>query len=91
MKTKVKEFIYYYLRSMRLYYSFVTGVSTLAGVVAAIGSGAEWNGRVVFVLATGFLAWGVNQIFSDYCDREEDSLNAPPESEPDRLETIVFL
>ena len=51
MKTKVKEFIYYYLRSMRLYYSFVTGVSTLAGVVAAIGSGAEWNGRVVFVLA----------------------------------------
>lgn len=77
MKTKVKEFIYYYLRSMRLYYSFVTGVSTLAGVVAAMGRGAEWNGRVVFVLATGFLAWGVNQIFSDYCDREEDSLNAP--------------
>lgn len=77
MEFKVGEFIYYYLRSMRLYYGFVTGVATLAGVVAAVGRGAGWSFTVIFILSTGFLAWGVNQIFSDYCDRQEDALNAP--------------
>jgi len=25
----------------------------------------------------GFFAWGFNQIFSDWCDRKEDAINAP--------------
>ena len=74
-----KGFLYYYLRSMRLYYGFVTGTTTLAGVVLAraFSHRADWNWRDAVVLTVGFLAWGVNQIFSDWCDRKEDKINAP--------------
>lgn len=64
---------------MRLYYCFVTGTTVLAGILC----GHEANEALRFVwrdailLTVGFLAWGVNQIFSDYLDRKEDSINAP--------------
>ena len=72
-------FLYYYLRSMRLYYCFVTGTTTLAGVVFAHAflNRNVWTWRDIAVLIVGFLAWGVNQIFSDWCDRHEDKINAP--------------
>ena len=73
-----KDFFYYYLRSMRLYYCFVTGMTTLAGTVMAHAfCGHPWGWQDAVVLTVGFLAWGVNQIFSDWCDRQEDSINAP--------------
>ena len=73
------RFLYFYLRSMRLYYCFVTGAATLAGVVTAhaYSSSIAWGLRDAAVLAIGFLAWGVNQIFSDWYDRKEDAVNAP--------------
>ncbi len=73
------RFLYFYLRSMRLYYCFVTGAATLAGVVTAhaYSSSIAWGLRDAAVLAIGFLAWGVNQIFSDWYDRREDAVNAP--------------
>lgn len=74
-----KGFLYYYLRSMRLYYGFVTGTMTLAGVMLAHTLFCQhvWTWRDAVVLTIGFLAWGVNQIFSDWCDRKEDKINAP--------------
>lgn len=77
----MKDFWYYYLRSMRLYYCFVTGTATLAGCIAARGVKSVhlpfWDWRDAAVLIIGFLAWGVNQIVSDWFDRKEDALNAP--------------
>jgi len=72
------KFLYYYLRSMRLYYCCVTGSATLAGIVVATGKrGMQWDWRTGIVLLIGFFAWGVNQIINDFCDRREDRINAP--------------
>ena len=82
------KFIYYYLRSMRLYYGFVTATTVLAGLCLAHGTYNElklswmlndfpWTLRDAGLLAMGFFAWGFNQIFSDWCDRKEDAINAP--------------
>ena len=66
---------------MRLYYCFVTGTATLVGCIAARGFESEhlpcWDWRDAAVLVIGFLAWGVNQIISDWFDRKEDAFNAP--------------
>ena len=74
------KFFYYYLRSMRLYYGFVTATTVLVGLClvrfGTRGAGA-WTVRDAALLAMGFLSWGFNQIFSDWCDRKEDAINAP--------------
>ena len=82
------KFIYNYLRSMRLYYGFVTATTVLVGLCLAHGTYNElklswtlndlpWTLRDAALLAMGFFAWGFNQIFSDWCDRKEDAINAP--------------
>lgn len=82
------KFLYYYLRSMRLYYGFVTATTMLAGLCLAHGTYNElklswtlddspWTLRDAGLIAMGFFAWGFNQIFSDWCDRKEDAINAP--------------
>lgn len=78
------RFLYYYVRSMRLYYGFVTATTVLAGLYRwhrfpAISDAGPfgWSLRDAALLAMGFLAWGFNQIFSDWCDRKEDAINAP--------------
>ena len=80
------RFLYTYLRSMRLYYGFVTATTVLAGLyywhwfgfrADAMGRPAGWTLRDAALLAMGFFAWGFNQIFSDWCDRKEDAVNAP--------------
>ncbi len=82
------KFLYYYLRSMRLYYGFVTATTVLAGLCLAHGTYNElklswtlndfpWTLRDAGLLAMGFFAWGFNQVFSDWCDRKEDAINAP--------------
>ena len=69
------KFVYYYLRSMRLYYGFVTGTTTLVGCLASGHPLAEGRTRILF--AMGFLAWGFNQIFSYWYDRTKDAVNTP--------------
>lgn len=59
----------------RLYYGFVTGTTTLVGCLASGHTLAE--GRTWLLFAMGFLAWGFNQIFSDWYDRTKDAINAP--------------
>ena len=80
------KFLYYYLRSMRLYYGFVTATTVLVGLYYWhwFGFRADsawrpvgWTLRATALIAMGFFAWGFNQIFSDWCDRNEDAINAP--------------
>ena len=79
----MKSFLYNYIRSMRLYYCFVTGTTVLVGMVLAldiasmVDYGKPTTTQQAVLLLVGFLAWGVNQIFSDYLDRKEDAINAP--------------
>lgn len=73
----MKRFLYYYLRSMRLYYCFVTGSATLTGIALARAAEPEWRWTDFLLLGIGFLAWGVNQIFNDYGNLAEDRINAP--------------
>ena len=78
------KFLYYYVRSMRLYYGFVTATTVLVGLChwhrfPALSDNGPfgWSLRDVVLLMMGFFAWGFNQIFSDWCDRKEDAVNAP--------------
>ena len=80
------KFLYYYVRSMRFYYGFVTATTVLAGLyywhwfgfrADAAWRSTGWTLRDAVLLAMGFFAWGFNQIFSDWCDRREDAINAP--------------
>ncbi|MBR6372111.1 MAG: UbiA family prenyltransferase [Victivallales bacterium] len=79
----MKLFLYNYIRSMRLYYCFVTGTTVLLGMTLAndiaqkSGQGRPTAMHQVLLLLVGFFAWGVNQVFSDYLDRKEDAINAP--------------
>ena len=68
-----------YIKSMRLYYAFVTGIAGWVGVAFYQFLAPEQveAGRNVLVLAMLFLAWGVNQIINDYLGLKEDRINAP--------------
>jgi geranylgeranylglycerol-phosphate geranylgeranyltransferase len=76
-----------YVRSMRLYYSFVTGVAGWLGVAYyeyLATNPASHTIEVVpppekklLILAILFLSWGVNQIVNDYLGLREDRINAP--------------
>ncbi len=81
------RFIGAYVRSMRLYYSFVTGIAGWIGVAyyehlagnpllrtIEVAPPAE---KKLVILAILFLSWGVNQIINDYLGLAEDRINAP--------------
>jgi geranylgeranylglycerol-phosphate geranylgeranyltransferase len=68
-----------YIKSMRLYYAFVTGIAGWVGV-----SFYQWlmpenvnYTRSALILVVLFLSWGINQIFNDYLGLPEDRINAP--------------
>jgi geranylgeranylglycerol-phosphate geranylgeranyltransferase len=80
-------FVMAYVRSMRLYYSFVTGIAGWLGVAyyehlagnpalhtIEVAPAPE---RKLVILAILFLSWGVNQIINDYLGLAEDRINAP--------------
>jgi len=76
-----------YVRSMRLYYSFVTGIAGWLGVAYyehLAGNPALRTIEVapapekkLLILTILFLSWGVNQIVNDYLGLKEDRINAP--------------
>ena len=70
-----------YIKSMRLYYSFVTGIAGWLGVVLYENiAGVEFSPsfqKKIIILILLFLSWGINQIFNDYLGIEEDRVNAP--------------
>ena len=80
------QFIKAYIKSMRLYYAFITGIAGWLGV-----SFYEFTSRTSYydvqavlttekktvILTMLFLGWGINQIFNDYLGLKEDRINAP--------------
>ena len=80
------KFLKAYIKSMRLYYAFITGIAGWLGV-----SFYEFLTDVYFpdiqinpplekktvILVMLFLSWGLNQIVNDYLGLKEDRVNAP--------------
>ena len=83
----IGTFIGAYVRSMRLYYSFVTGIAGWIGVAYYEHLASNPSLRTIEVAPSGekkllilailFLSWGVNQIINDYLGLAEDRVNAP--------------
>jgi geranylgeranylglycerol-phosphate geranylgeranyltransferase len=80
-------FVKAYIKSMRLYYSFITGIAGWIGVAyyeylvsVQDGQGVETAPtpeKKIVILALLFLSWGINQIINDYLGLKEDRVNAP--------------
>ncbi len=68
-----------YVKSMRLYYAFVTGIAGWIGVsfYTFLVPGQSGARRNILILVLLFLSWGVNQIINDYLGLPEDRINAP--------------
>jgi geranylgeranylglycerol-phosphate geranylgeranyltransferase len=85
--TSMITFIRAYIKSMRLYYSFVTGMAGWLGVAYyeyLATNPLEHSIEIVpspekklVILALLFLSWGINQIINDYLGLKEDRINAP--------------
>ncbi len=80
------KFLMAYIKSMRLYYGFITGIAGWVGVefygyLASISENDIYvgpsPGRKALILAILFLSWGINQIINDYLGLKEDMINAP--------------
>lgn len=74
-----RQFITSYIKSMRLYYTFVTGIAGWVGVSFYNFKSPDnlSAARSVLVLGLLFLSWGINQIINDYLGMKEDRINAP--------------
>lgn len=76
------SFVRAYIKSMRLYYAFITGIAGWLGIAyyefAAAGSpiGPSLSKKVLILIIL-FLSWGINQIFNDFLGLKEDRINAP--------------
>ncbi len=80
------KFIKAYIKSMRLYYAFVTGIAGWVGVafyeyitktnMPLMHERLEFQKKII-VLILLFFSWGINQIFNDYLGLKEDRINAP--------------
>ncbi|MCG2760672.1 MAG: UbiA family prenyltransferase [Candidatus Delongbacteria bacterium] len=84
-RADILNFIKQYVKSMRLYYSFVTGIAGWLGFAfyehiatdfrtVEIFPSAEKKALIISIL---FLSWGINQIVNDYLGMKEDRINAP--------------
>ncbi|NQT59518.1 MAG: UbiA family prenyltransferase [Bacteroidetes bacterium] len=73
------SFIRAYIKSMRLYYAFVTGIAGWIGVsfYQFNNPGDSFSFRKILILVMLFLSWGINQIINDYLGLAEDRINAP--------------
>ena len=79
-------FLKAYIKSMRLYYSFITGISGWIGIAFyeyIAGSSFRTieihpsTEKKTLILILLFLCWGINQIINDYMGLKEDRINAP--------------
>jgi geranylgeranylglycerol-phosphate geranylgeranyltransferase len=75
----VVTFVRAYVKSMRPYYAFVTGIAGWIGVAFAryLYPESVSTVRSALVLTILFLSWGVNQIVNDWLGLKEDRINAP--------------
>jgi geranylgeranylglycerol-phosphate geranylgeranyltransferase len=72
-------FLRAYIKSMRLYYAFVTGIAGWIGVAYARFLHPDTASLPLAAVTLGilFLSWGINQIVNDYLGLAEDRINAP--------------
>lgn len=80
------RFVKAYIKSMRLYYAFVTGIAGWIGMAfyeyiaespyQRMEQIPETEKKAV-ILTLLFLSWGINQIVNDYLGLAEDKVNAP--------------
>jgi geranylgeranylglycerol-phosphate geranylgeranyltransferase len=79
-------FIKAYIKSMRLYYAFITGVAGWAGIAYyeyvfklqySLSEPQLSLYKKIMILVLLFLSWGINQIINDYLGLKEDRINAP--------------
>lgn len=75
----MKQFLLAYIKSMRLYYAFITGITGWVGVAfyQFLEPQRTSLSRSAIILVLLFLSWGVNQIINDYLGLAEDRINAP--------------
>ena len=68
-----------YVKSMRIYFGFITGIAGLLGLsfYEFLNPGSLSFGRTTLILAALFSAYGVNQVINDYFGLKEDRVNAP--------------
>ena len=79
------RFIKAYVKSMRPYYAFVTGIPGWVGVAFYEHIATDFGTveimpsveRKFATLLLLFLSWGINQIINDFLGRAEDRINAP--------------
>ena len=70
-----KAVIFAYVKSMRPYLFFLSG---MAGWLGVLFSGTTSSiGRTTAVLSVVFIGWGVNQVINDLFGLKEDKINAP--------------
>lgn len=82
---KIMNFIKAYIKSMRLYYAFVTGIPGWVGLAFYEFTADNFRTveilppleKKVVILTLLFLSWGINQIINDYFGVSEDKINAP--------------
>ncbi|MBF0409972.1 MAG: UbiA family prenyltransferase [Candidatus Riflebacteria bacterium] len=83
---ELKKFAFAYIKTMRLYYAFITGIAGWIGVsyyyhITLTKHGLTPTNEDYFrggvILTILFLSWGINQIFNDWLGLEEDRINAP--------------
>lgn len=75
----MKRFAVAYIKSMRPYYAFITGIAGWIGVsfYSYCMPDQASLARNLLILIMLFLSWGVNQIINDYLGLPEDRINAP--------------
>jgi geranylgeranylglycerol-phosphate geranylgeranyltransferase len=73
------RFLLAYVKSMRLYYAFITGIAGWIGVsfYRFCMPDEQPAARSALILVMLFLSWGINQIVNDYLGLPEDRINAP--------------
>ncbi|HQO09618.1 MAG TPA: UbiA family prenyltransferase [Clostridiales bacterium] len=79
------SFLKQYIKSMRLYYSFVTGIAGWLGFAFYEHIATDFRTVEIFpsvekkalIISLLFLSWGINQIVNDYLGLKEDRINAP--------------
>jgi len=72
--SNIRGIVWAYIRSMRVYLFFLSGMAGYAGAVWAGGAPAL---ETVAILAVVFVGWGVNQVVNDILGLKEDRINAP--------------
>jgi geranylgeranylglycerol-phosphate geranylgeranyltransferase len=82
---KLTSFLKAYIKSMRIYYAFITGIAGWLGVSFYDHIATDYRTVEIFpslekkfiILIILFLSWGINQIINDYLGLREDRINAP--------------